>query len=178
MSIPYRRTAPVQIWRRCITRSVFLGLICALVAACGLLQEDHITPLAQPASIAAERGGEPAVASALAHARPRRKPQPLTMPAPQAAPTPPAPSLAGPDLVGNDEFVVLASLGEPAARIRQGSGQLWHYDRTQCALDLLFFFDLASDRYRLALVHRNGASVDPAELAGCIDSAPPGEALS
>ena len=177
MSIPYRRTAPVQVWRRCVIRSVFLGLICTLVAACGLLQEADTTPLAGPAAITADLAA-PAMESALTHARPLRKPQPLQMPVPRAAVNPATPGLTGPDLVGNDEFVVLASLGEPAARTRQGSSQLWRYDRTQCALDLLFFFDLASDRYRLALIHRNGAAVDPAELSGCISTAPPGEALS
>lgn len=183
MSIPFRRTEPLHVLRRCVARGFGLGLICALVGACSLLQENDAKPSVQPAGVSAQAEIVPAMAPATSRARPMRKPQPLTTPQPNGAKAaaslnPAGPDLVGHDLVGNDESSILASLGEPDARTRQGASQLWHYARTDCALDLLFFFDLASDRFRLALVRRGGAEIDPMELAACVNQAPADRAVS
>jgi hypothetical protein len=175
MSIPFRRTAPFHVLRRSVARGFGLALICAIVGACSVLPEGDAPPPVQPAGIAVQADVAPVAAPPTARARPMRKPAPLTTPQLNAAT---APDRLVPDLLGQDEAAILESLGEPGLRTRQGSIQLWHYARTDCALDLLFFFDLASDRFLLALVRRDGADVDPTELTDCISQVPADRTLS
>ena len=79
---------------------------------------------------AAPQASAPAVETALRGARP-------AAPAP-AAPAGPAPSLAA-QLVGQTPETVLGWLGAPRLRREEGSAEIWHYQASQCHLDLVLY---------------------------------------
>jgi hypothetical protein len=56
----------------------------------------------------------------------------------RAAPTGPAPSMAG-QLVGQTPDTVLAWLGEPRLRREDGPAEIWHYQASQCHLDIVLY---------------------------------------
>jgi hypothetical protein len=68
---------------------------------------------------------------------------PATFAAPQAArpaPTGPTPNLAG-QLVGQTPETVLAWLGPPRLRREEGAAEVWHYQASQCHLDIVLYHE-------------------------------------
>lgn len=79
------------------------------------------------------------------------RPTPLPPPPSSRAPRllgarPPATAAA---LQGQSAEAVIAALGEPALRRREGDAEIWLYQATDCRLDLLFYPEMA----RLVLAH-------------------------
>jgi hypothetical protein len=67
--------------------------------------------------------------------------------APQAArpaPTGPVPSQAG-QLVGQTPEAVFAWLGAPRLRRAEGPAEIWHYQSSQCHLDIVLYQDGAAE---------------------------------
>jgi hypothetical protein len=66
--------------------------------------------------------------------------------APQAArpaPTGPTPNLAG-QLVGQTPETVVAWLGPPRLRRAEGSAEIWHYQASECHLDIVLYHEAAA----------------------------------
>lgn len=87
------------------------------------LQDALVTHQASVAGL----GGLPA-ASPAAAAEPR----------PRAAATAAAPAMAG-QLVGQTPDTLLQWLGEPRLRREEGPAEIWHYQASQCHLDLVLY---------------------------------------
>jgi hypothetical protein len=81
--------------------------------------------------------------------------------APQAArpaPAGPTPSLAG-QLVGQTPETVLAWLGPPRLRRAEGEAEIWHYQSTQCHLDIVLYHEGVSERPVLRVAFAAARSV-------------------
>lgn len=164
MPMPSCKTGFVYaIWRRAVHGLLLAGVGC-LFAACSLFDaspeyvqrfSDGVAGDSQRRTVNDAR----ALMSEHGLARPEPKPTPVSPPAE-------VPSLA--DLVGGAPSDIRAVLGEPGMRERTRTAQRWRYDGAGCAVDLLFFFDVASDRYRLAMMSSNGEPVDVDSAARCL----------
>jgi hypothetical protein len=90
------------------------------------------------ASPAAARAAPPTTAAAPRPASTATSPAAIT---PAAAPVPGlAPSFAG-DLVGLSPEALRQQLGEPRLRREEGTAEIWHYEASQCHLDLVLYPD-------------------------------------
>lgn len=90
--------------------------------------------LAAHQASAAGIGGQPAAAAA---ARSETAPGPAGRPAPARA-TAGAPTMAG-QLVGQTPETLRQWLGEPRLRRQEGPAEIWHYQASQCHLDLVLY---------------------------------------
>jgi len=66
--------------------------------------------------------------------------EPVLVAQPRTEPRGPAPMLAG-QLVGQTPETVLGWLGEPRLRRAEGPAEIWHYQASQCHLDLILYRD-------------------------------------
>jgi hypothetical protein len=81
--------------------------------------------------------------------------------APQAArpaPAGPAPNLAG-QLVGQTPETVLAWLGAPRLRRAEGPAEIWHYQSSQCHLDIVLYQEGAAELPTLRVAFAAARSV-------------------
>ncbi|WP_368415238.1 hypothetical protein [Falsiroseomonas sp.] len=86
---------------------------------------------------------------------------PIGRTAPQAAlpaPVGPTPNLAG-QLVGQTPETVLAWLGPPRLRRAEGPAEIWHYQSSQCHLDVVLYHEGASEPPALRVVFAAARSV-------------------
>ena len=92
--------------------------------------------------------------------------------APQAArpaPAGPTPSLAG-QLVGQAPETVLAWLGAPRLRRAEGPAEIWHYQSSQCHLDIVLYREGAAEPPILRVAFAAARSVGTARRteAACL----------
>ena len=81
-------------------------------------------------------GGRPAAPEPVAASRSQPAPAPAVA---LVARTPgPAPGVAG-DLVGLSPEALRQRLGEPRLRREEGGAEIWHYQASQCHLDLVLY---------------------------------------
>ena len=81
--------------------------------------------------------------------------------APQAArpaPAGPTPSLAG-QLVGQTPETVIAWLGPPRLRRAEGPAEIWHYQSSQCHLDVVLYHEGTSELPTLRVAFAAARSV-------------------
>jgi hypothetical protein len=81
--------------------------------------------------------------------------------APQAArpaPAGPAPNLAG-QLVGQTPETVIAWLGAPRLRRTEGPAEIWHYQSSQCHLDIVLYHEAAAELPTLRVAFAAARSV-------------------
>lgn len=162
MSIPSFQAVQVGSLTHTMLRCAAIAVVGATIGACTLLD---FSPAPVPVfadGVAGLPEWTPAVrangdTADLARARPEPKPE--------AAGPPQAP--LG-HLLGGAPSDVLAALGKPESSEQTRTAQRWRYAGAGCQVDLLFFFDVAGDRYRLAMISRNGNTVDAASAAVCL----------
>jgi hypothetical protein len=109
-----------------------------------------------------------------------------TGPAPAAlrvAANGPAPTMAG-QLVGQPPAAVLHWLGEPRLRREEGGAEVWHYQATQCHLDLVLYREegpqptlrVAFASARAVGTARRGEAACLRDIARAASRLPPGSA--
>jgi hypothetical protein len=152
--------------RQALSRAgLLLGLL--FCTACGLFDD-----------AATVRSAEPdASASVLWPTQVAEPPLPVVQAKPAAPPrienravramTPSSNRPSG-QLLGSERSEVLASLGKPDSRVEIGLAQRWQYAGRDCVVDLLFFYDTNSQRFRLALMRSEYRDVDAADAARCL----------
>lgn len=118
---------------------IALALICLAVAACGQTRTATV-PEAAVAPAAQDEAVEEASLSAEA----------AVVPPPVPSEKPTVPTVALDELVGLDEDMVVAMIGEPHLRENRAPATAWIYDQGSCRFGLLIYPDLESDR-RLVL---------------------------
>jgi hypothetical protein len=171
MSKRYRTTGPLRsLYRRLVPVAVTLS-VCLTAAACSFFTDPDGTGASAtlgPADANVVAGVADALSAMRVPAEPlvAAKPQPrrATVARPMPPPLVEVPQIA----LGHGEFEVLARLGAPQAHSQSRSARLWRYVRSGCAVDLVFFFDLASDRYRLAMIKRDGVLAAPGDASRCL----------
>ena len=60
-------------------------------------------------------------------------------------------------------------LGEPSKREEKGPARIWHYASNGCRVDVYFFPELATLKYRVLRVEVAGAAADPTTGRGCFE---------
>jgi hypothetical protein len=131
-----------------------LPLILLLPVACAQPEPaDPAVPLQQAlsthqASVAGLGGLTPA-APAIGRAAPQ---------AARPAPAGPAPNLAG-QLVGQTPETVIAWLGPPRLRRAEGPAEIWHYQSSQCHLDVVLYHEGTSELPTLRVAFAAARSV-------------------
>jgi len=112
----------------------------ALLAACAQ-PDPSLTQQALEDALASQRAS---LAGMGATVQPPSQPPPAEPPAPRGAarpvPSGPPPSLAG-DLVGQTPDAVRRLLGEPRLRRQEAGAEIWHYQASQCHLDVFLYPD-------------------------------------
>ena len=161
MPIPIRWSVSRQAFFKSILYPAVILTVTTTLAGCSLLSEpdDAVSANERGVSSGAAPDEEPVVAASARSA-------PLPMRKPSDAPS--AAAHVMPDLMGHGQPDVLSALGEPQTRDISHPVQRWRYAGAHCALELLFFFDIASDRYRLAMIQRDGREVETAQASGCL----------
>jgi len=162
MSIPSVQAVLVGTLSRNMRRSAAVVAACAAISACTLIGH---TP-DQPTSFADGVAGLPEWQPVEYETR---RPSGLAAATPEAKPEeagPPQPPLDY--LVGTAPSNVLAALGTPNSSEQTRTAQRWRYAGPDCEIDLLFFFDVAGDRYRLAMISRDGQTIDAGSAASCL----------
>ena len=127
----------------------------SLLALGGCVPGFFGTPVPGPDSSAKAHKSDPPIAAAQP-AKPAAKPRPAAPhdPVPRAAGTP-APvteaRLATPPdkrmVIGHSEDETEVLLGKPAEVTEQASAKVWHYQTSDCAVDVTFYFDVSRGRF-------------------------------
>lgn len=169
MSGPFRKTDSNRRWRRDVVRIGGVILLCLAVAGCSLFEG-----LGSDATVAADSGAisefplsalpdldvpDAVPQSTLTAAVPKPKPH-VMLPA-ESRPV-------MPNLLGSSEAEVLTALGVPHNRDDRHPAHMWRYVVADCALNLLFFYDVTNDHYRLAMVMGDDGAVESAEAIACL----------
>ena len=144
-----------------------LPLVLMLVAGCAqpgpsetaeVLQQALATHQASLAGIDGRPAGAPAGGTTPA------APRPGATPADAAA----VPNMAG-ELVGQTPETVRQWLGEPRLRRQEGPAEIWHYQASQCHLDLVLYRDEgARPTFRVAFASARAVGAARRGEAACL----------
>ena len=141
---------------------VVLPLILLLPVACAQPEPDDPAVAIQQAlsTHQASIGGLQAAAPSAGRTAPQ---------APRPAPAGPPPNLAG-QLVGQTPETVLGWLGPPRLRRAEGQAEIWHYQSSQCHLDIVLYQEGTSERPTLRVAFAAARSVGTARRteAACL----------
>ena len=132
-----------------MTRSLFAALL--LLPLGGCVPGFFGTPVSQSENAPPQRVARPAaVPSQPARPAPRPRPAAPQSPAPLAAGAPPPVTearLATPPgkrgVIGHSEDETETLLGKPLRVTEEASAKVWHYQISDCAVDVTFFFDVS-----------------------------------
>jgi hypothetical protein len=167
MPIPIRWSDPLQAAFGICKRATVLLAVALPLAGCSLFSEADSGVRGDAEAIAFYAAppltAQPAIPeTARAAVLPVRKPSVTSLSSTRVMP----------ELLGRGQPEIVAALGEPQTRDADRSAQRWRYASADCALELLFFFDIASERYRLAVISRDGRAVSPAQAGKCLPPVP------
>jgi hypothetical protein len=135
-----------------VTRSLLAALALLSLSAC--VPGFFGTPVPPPGA-AQHKSAEPVLAPPPAQAakpRPRPAAQQSAVPQPAGAPAPVTEArLATPPdkraVIGHSEDETEILLGKPLRVTEEASAKVWHYQSSECALDVTFFFDVIRGKF-------------------------------
>jgi hypothetical protein len=172
MTIAIRRAASRRSEYRTVVRRAGLLAVCMIVAACGVARDEIAgvpasgiagMPEISAGPIASNAGATSESASDLGGARP----------VPRAKGAVPFDADAVvPELRGTALRYLVPAFGMPDVEHGVRAAWLWRYDKADCTLELLFFYDVTSDRYRLAMIRRDDREIDTSDALRCLSRPP------
>lgn len=136
-----------------MTRWLLAALVLLLLSGC--VPGFFGTPVPEPETKKTHKGAE-AAAVAAPPAKPPPRPRaaaqqgPVPQPAGAPAPVTEARLATPPDkrrVIGHSEDETETLLGKPTQVTEQASAKVWHYQSSDCAVDVTFYFDVTRGKF-------------------------------